>query len=162
MCIRDRSSCTPKLYGLPKIHKADIPLRPIVSLSTTGSPTQNLAYSLSEEFQTLAEKMDSYIKNLFSIKERLSDFAISSSYILVIFEVMSLFNNISILEALQIITASVHHGTNKALSDLHPLCVATANALFYWQIDGAPVGSRSSLVIAYPFPNLEKKPMSTS
>ena len=34
----------PQIYGLPKVHKAGIPLRPIVS--TIGSPTYQLAKEL--------------------------------------------------------------------------------------------------------------------
>lgn len=47
--IYDRLRCsngvTPRLYGLPKIHKPDIPLRPIVSF--LSSPTYNLSKHLA-------------------------------------------------------------------------------------------------------------------
>jgi hypothetical protein len=40
------STRPPRLYGLPKIHKEECPLRPIVS--TMGSPTYNLAKYLAK------------------------------------------------------------------------------------------------------------------
>ena len=36
----------PRLYGLPKVHKADIPLRPIVN--SIGSPTYALSRHLAD------------------------------------------------------------------------------------------------------------------
>jgi hypothetical protein len=39
--LRPQGSRPPRLYGLPKIHKQGVPLRPIVS--TTGAPTYRLA-----------------------------------------------------------------------------------------------------------------------
>lgn len=58
---REKSSICPKLYGLPKIHKENMPLRPIVS--SIGSPTQQLARYIAKLWQPIAEKADSYIKN---------------------------------------------------------------------------------------------------
>ena len=43
--LRATYSTTPQLYGLPKIHKPEVPLRPIVS--SIGSPTYNLAKFLT-------------------------------------------------------------------------------------------------------------------
>ena len=39
--VRCSEALPPRLYGLPKIHKEDVPLRPIVS--AIGSPTYNLS-----------------------------------------------------------------------------------------------------------------------
>jgi hypothetical protein len=43
--VRPQGSKPPRLYGLPKIHKPGVPLRPIVS--TIGSPTYCLAQYLA-------------------------------------------------------------------------------------------------------------------
>ncbi|GJQ70234.1 hypothetical protein Trydic_g22686 [Trypoxylus dichotomus] len=56
---REKPSQCPKLYGLPKIRKADIPLRPIVS--SVGSPTQALARFLSQQLQPYAKEVSSYV-----------------------------------------------------------------------------------------------------
>jgi hypothetical protein len=43
--LRSTDGTIPRLYGLPKIHKETVPLRPIVSF--IGSPTYNLAKFIS-------------------------------------------------------------------------------------------------------------------
>ena len=91
---REKSSCTPKLFGQPKIHKADI------HFNRQLAPTQNLAAFIAEYFQPLAEKIYLCIKSSFTLKERLSDFAISSSDILESLDLVSLFTNIPILDCL--------------------------------------------------------------
>ena len=54
-------STPPQIYGLPKIHKAGTPIRPIVS--STGSPTYKLAKELARILAPLMGKTDSSIKN---------------------------------------------------------------------------------------------------
>ena len=39
--LRSNKGVMPRFYGLPKIHKANLPLRPIVSF--VNSPTYNLS-----------------------------------------------------------------------------------------------------------------------
>ena len=43
--LRSSSEVTPRIYGLPNVHKPDVPLRPIVSFYT--SPTYQLSRHLS-------------------------------------------------------------------------------------------------------------------
>ncbi|KAL9989418.1 hypothetical protein ACROYT_G003965 [Oculina patagonica] len=45
--IRPRHKQPPRIYGLPKIHKADIPLRPIVSFVNTS---RNVAISITRDY----------------------------------------------------------------------------------------------------------------
>ena len=56
-----KSSITPKIYGLPKIHKDGIPLRPIVN--TIGSTTYLLAKFLAKSLKPLVGHIPSYIKD---------------------------------------------------------------------------------------------------
>ena len=51
----------PRLFGLPKIHKADVPLRPIVSF--TGSPTYNLFKELAKTLSHLIGNSHHHVKN---------------------------------------------------------------------------------------------------
>ena len=79
-------------YGLPKLHKKQIPLRPIVSF--TDLPTYDLAKELSSLQKPLIGKSKHQVKNS-------SDFASSSitnellqtDEIMVSFDVVSLFRN---------------------------------------------------------------------
>ncbi|XP_078350248.1 uncharacterized protein LOC144635053 [Oculina patagonica] len=59
--IRPRHKQPPRIYGLPKIHKADVPLRPIVSCVNT------FAYDLS-----------AYLANILSPLTGNSDFAVTN------------------------------------------------------------------------------------
>ena len=64
--LRDRLRPTayrpPKFYGLSKIHKPDVPLRPIVSY--IGSPTYNLAKYVTRLISPLCGKTPSFVKTL--------------------------------------------------------------------------------------------------
>ena len=51
--MRTTFSNAPKLYRLPKIHKPDVPLRPII-VSTIGSATYYLAKELTKIISPLA------------------------------------------------------------------------------------------------------------
>ena len=84
----------PHIYGLPKIHKNGIPLRPIVS--NRGSA---LSYFLVEIINSLTSKSSSYVKNLAHIVKRISDASIHSNQI-VSFDVMSLFTKVPTDETL--------------------------------------------------------------
>ena len=52
---------TPRIYGLPKIHKEGVPLRPIVN--TIGSPTYELAKFVAKHLIPLVGHTDSFIKD---------------------------------------------------------------------------------------------------
>jgi hypothetical protein len=51
----------PRIYGLPKIHKNGVPLRPIVN--TIGSPTYQLVKFLAKTLKPLVGHTFSYIKD---------------------------------------------------------------------------------------------------
>jgi len=57
-----RVSLCPKLYGLPKIHKPNLPIQPIVVSSK--SPTSGLSKWLVSLCKPLMSTQISYIKNL--------------------------------------------------------------------------------------------------
>jgi hypothetical protein len=59
--VRPQGSRPPRLYGLPKIHKPGVPLRPIVS--TIGSPTYRLAQHLARLLSGYTGHSPHHIKN---------------------------------------------------------------------------------------------------
>ena len=59
--LKPNASRPPKLYGLPKNHKLDVPLRPIVS--NIGSPTYGLAKHMRDLIAPLAGKTFAYVRN---------------------------------------------------------------------------------------------------
>ena len=85
------AAVAPRLYGLPKIHKTDIPLRPISS--STNLP----CYTLSKHIGDILKRIispDYNIKNSQILKAKLEDIILEQDDILVSFDAVSLFTNI--------------------------------------------------------------------
>ena len=80
---------TPRIYGVPKIHKANIPLRPIVD--TIRSLTYFLATFLASLITPLVGKTDSFIKDSTHFTQFTHDIKLDSNDTLVSFDVVSLF-----------------------------------------------------------------------
>ena len=59
--IRSSAGKTPRLYGLPKVHKPGIPLRPIVSF--ISSPTYQLSKHLANILSPLVGNASSHVIN---------------------------------------------------------------------------------------------------
>ena len=59
--VQNQHSSTPQLYGLPKIHKASVPLRPMTS--SINSPTYNLSRYLAGVLSPLWEKTSHFVRN---------------------------------------------------------------------------------------------------
>jgi hypothetical protein len=91
----------PHLYGLLKIHKKSIPLRPIVS--SIGSPCCALAGFLQNIFNPWAGHTESFVRNSKRFIEIPEKFKVQGSNILVSVDVVSLFTAVPIDEALQVI-----------------------------------------------------------
>ena len=81
-----------RVYGLPKIHKPDCPLRVIVS--SIGSPLYPLATYLHNILFKSIPKANSYIKNSFELVEKLKRLHITDEYNLISLDVKSLFTNV--------------------------------------------------------------------
>ncbi|KAJ8023755.1 hypothetical protein HOLleu_36289 [Holothuria leucospilota] len=79
--LTPRNSLSPRIYGLPKVHKEGTPLRPIVS--SINSPSYNLARHLAGILTPLSGKGISYIKNSQHFVERAKKISIETSDILV-------------------------------------------------------------------------------
>ena len=62
---------SPKFYGLPKIHKPGIPLRPIVS--STGTVTYNTAKELAKSLIPLVGMSTRHVHNTRDFVEHLKD-----------------------------------------------------------------------------------------
>lgn len=82
----------PKIYGLPKIHKENRPLRPIVSC--INSPTYKLSKYLNCILKSLIPTFKFNVKNSFEVADRLKNTVLPENYTLVSLDVKSLFTNI--------------------------------------------------------------------
>lgn len=142
----------PYFYGLPKIHKEQVPLRPIVS--TIGSPTYALAKHLATILSPIVGQTPSHIRNSKHFVELMKDQRISDSDIMISFDVSSLFTNVPILETLDYLKekleedSTLEDRTNLSVdSVLHltQLCVQTTYFSYgdsiFQQKQGAAMGS---------------------
>lgn len=88
-----------RFYGLPKTHKINIPLRPIIS--NTNSVTFRLSSWLSKTLSSLVGTIsDSHLRNSEDFVSRISNIDLSST-ILVSYDVVSLFTNVPVNVCLQ-------------------------------------------------------------
>ena len=86
-----------KIYGLPKLHKQNVPLRPI--LSAIGSYSHNLAKFLSDILKPIASN-EYTVKDSFTF---VSDIlSVPSIPFMCSFDIVSLFTNIPIDETINI------------------------------------------------------------
>ena len=144
---------------MPKIHKTDIPLRPIVS--SIGSATYHLARELARILTPLKGQSSSYIRNSSHFVEKIQEVNLQESDRMVSFDVRSLFTKVPIQEALQVIEEKLQDDTSlddrtmmspSTICHLTELCMKSTYFKFedqlYEQTEGAPMGSPLSPVIA--------------
>lgn len=90
--LRNYNGVSPKMYGLPKIHKENIPIRPKVSY--IGSPL----YNFSKFYANILSKMigaKSYsIRNSYEFKDKIEGISINRGNCIISLDVVSLFTNI--------------------------------------------------------------------
>ncbi|XP_058456432.1 uncharacterized protein LOC131433843 [Malaya genurostris] len=89
--LHSSSAMCPSIYGQPKAHKPDLPLRPVVPNTTT--PTYNLSKMIAN---ILKQSIHSNytITDSFEFVEYINNIILPSDYVLVSFDVISLFTNI--------------------------------------------------------------------
>ena len=163
----------PKMYGLPKIHKQDTPLRPIVS--SVGSITQNAAKHLAPVLNSVKGKTPHAIKNSADFVNKIQDLEVPPGRTMVSFDVTALFTSIPVHYALQTIRRKLEaddswkQHTALGLTEVMALlefCLNTTyflcNGTFYKQKFGAPMGSSISPGVAdLTMEDFEMKALST-
>ena len=90
-----------KFYGLPKIHKPDTPLRPIVS--SCGSVTYGVAKELDKILKPLVGKSPHHINGTHDFVEQVKHITLAPGECLSSYEVPALFTSAPIDPALKII-----------------------------------------------------------
>ena len=126
----------PKLYGLPKLHKPGIPMRPVVSFC--GSPTFQLSTYLTTILQPLTEKSRRKLQSTENLIDGIKTVQIPDDYELVSFDVKSLFTSIPLQLALQSTKTAIQQSTTELplptedIMDLLNLCLTST----YFQYNG--------------------------
>ena len=90
--LKSSNGRAPVLYGLPKLHKENTPLRPIISF--TGSPTKNLSKDLARILSELTGKSDHHVRNSKDFAKFSTSITINDDEQMVSFDVVSLFTKI--------------------------------------------------------------------
>ena len=157
--LKARGSRPGIMYGLPKVHKPDVPMRPI--FSTTWS----FNYSMSRYMVSLLSSLcvnEYTVKDSFQFASDIIRFS-DSKCVMASFDVKSLFTNIPVAETCNIIieklfptTNSLYSGFSKTeFSKILKNCVENNIFLFngtlYEQVDGCPMGGCISPTIANIF-----------
>ena len=165
------SSLAPRFYGLPKIHKANCPMHPIVL--ACGTATYQLAKFLTQILQRYTGITLSFVKDSKSFSEHLRSVHIGEDEELVSFDVSALFTSIPVSTALDVINrlfcehiedpeAKHKYGCSfkcntiglekdevlQLLKLVLENCVSTFQDKFFKQLHSAAMGSPCSPVVA--------------
>ena len=103
---------SPKYYGLPKIHKQGVPLRPIIS--SRGSATYESAKELAKILKPLVGKSPYHVQNNKDFLDSIKDIKIKPEECIMSYDVSALFTSIPIEPAINIIEKHLKEG-----KDLH-------------------------------------------
>ena len=164
----------PKFYGLPKIHKPDTPLRPIVS--SCGSITYGVAKELAKILKPLVGKSPHHINSTQDFVEQAKHFKLEAGECLSSYDVSALFTSVPIDPALKVIKDllvkdnTLKERTVMEVEDIILLlefCLKNTyfsfQGQFYEQVEGAAMGSPVSPIVANLYMEyLEQKALSTA
>ena len=130
---------SPRFYGLPKIHKLEIPLRPIVSF--VNSPTYGVSSFLVKILSPVVGNTENTVKNSCHFAEFVRGKTRKADQVLVSFDVVSLFTNIPVDLAIKVATKRLRQN----IIDLLSFCLNTTYFVFegcyyqqpgFWNSDG--------------------------
>ena len=144
--LRPSGSQHPRLYGLAKVHKKDIPVRPVLSMP--GSAYHKIAKQVAEWLSHVPEcNINCSTK---SISDLLRNTQLDKDHELVSFDVVSLYTNVPVKEAIDVcadllfkrISLPIDKKTFIILAEIAScnVIMSTHDGL-YQQIDGLAMGS---------------------
>ncbi len=147
-----------KCYGLLKIHKATVPLCPIIA--SRGSPTYDTARFVAAILKPLVGKSPYHLNNSQELMNKLKDVVLEPDEEMVSFEVTALFTKVPIEESITIIWECLSNDntledrTSHSVDNITELlrcCLTTTyfvlRGVFYTQIERADMGSPVSPIV---------------
>ena len=149
------------MYGLPKVHKDNCPMRPVCS--AVGTSTYQLSKYVAEVIKPAASNIHGTDPNdTFQFLQEIKGLDLSRYY-MVSYDVCSLFTNIPLAETIQICLDRLYRSDNlvspslpeHVLRNLLELCVKDNIFVFqnkvYYQIDGVAMGNSLGPILANIF-----------
>ena len=163
----------PKFYGLPKIHKPDTPLRPIVS--SCGSVTYGVAKELTKILKPLIGKSPHHINSIHDFVEQVKHINLAPGECLSSYDVSALFTSVPVNPALKVIKDLLEKDSTLIVRTVLPVediilllefCLKTTffsfQGQFCEQFEGAAMGSPVSPIVANLYVEyFEQKALST-
>ncbi|BHF60481.1 hypothetical protein SprV_0100344600 [Sparganum proliferum] len=154
---RPQDTALARFYGLPKVHKDGVPLRPIVSLK--GTPTYGLAKWVFRRLKFLTTESDTTVSSSAQFLEKLNGVSLHPNEVMVSFDVTSDFTSIPqdlAIEPIELLLQSKYDETENRLGraqvlQLLKFCLRTYftfDGTIYEQVKGTPMGSPISGFIA--------------
>ena len=157
--IYPTSDTIAKFYGLPKIHKPSVPLRPIVS--SIGNITCGLSKYLTQILSPLMGKGPHFIKNSADFVKKIKDLEIPPGRCMISYDVTALFTSIPVDKAIRVIEQKLRNDPTLSqrcelnidqITTLLTFCLNTTyftyDKIIYKQKHGAAMGSSVSPVVA--------------
>ena len=157
--LKPTDSQAPRSYGLPKIHKPAVSIRPIVSY--TNSPLYQLSRYISDILTPYTKLNHQHCKNSNDFSQFIRQQTMDPDEIMVSFDVESLYTNIPITDALLVIIDllnndnTLYDRTNllpDQILELLEFLLRTTffifNGEFHQQTDGVAMGGPASSIVA--------------
>ncbi|XP_062541373.1 uncharacterized protein LOC134209403 [Armigeres subalbatus] len=153
--LQTHTATCPRIYGQPKAHKPNLPLRPVVP--TITAPTYNLSKFIAKILQqTFTSQYN--VADSFTFANFINQTTIPPDHILVSFDVVSLFTNIPnelVRRSIIFRWTEIKQGTNINLDlflEMVELCMDSSYFRFrdkyYQQTFGTAMGSPLSPILA--------------
>ncbi|XP_050518679.1 uncharacterized protein LOC126892954 isoform X2 [Diabrotica virgifera virgifera] len=149
----------PRLYGLPKIHKVGIPIRPVVSFINT--PVSILSKFILNTLKNLINFTPRFtVSNSYQLVDKLQLINLNPDITMLSFDVSNLFTSVPKIETLSLVKSllvnkSFQPNVISPILDILELCLSQDffqfNNKFYKQPDGLAMGSCLSPFLADVF-----------
>ena len=160
---------SPKFYGLPKIHKPGIPLRPIVS--STGTVTYSTAKELAKILKPLVGMATHHVHNTREFVEHLKGVRLKQGECIISYDVTAIFTSVPIQPVVNTIQQKLAKDKDvqqrttmsiKHITRLLEFCLNSTSFVFqrqhYQRIEEAAMGSPLSPIVTNIFmENFEKR-----
>ena len=157
--LHPTGSVIPRMYGLPKVHKPGLPLRPILDMS--NSPYHPMAKWLAEILEPIRRELAVHsVTDTFQFVNKINDLRINDHYMFSL-DVESLFTNVPLKETVNYICDYIENSDRSIglpvvqLKKLILMCTENVQFRFnneiYRQKDGVAMGSPLGPLLADVF-----------